>query len=78
MTNHGNVVCLVLNVERNKIGAIALDTDSNIKPGLYSICSGRLMSVPTGDSLLGRIIDPLGTQLMIKGCYYLKVIEWWK
>jgi F-type H+-transporting ATPase subunit alpha len=61
------VVCLVLNVERDKIGAIALDTDINIKPGLYAFCSGRLMSVPTGDSLLGRIIDPLGKPVDDKG-----------
>lgn len=32
VTSAGTVVCLVLNVERNKIGAIALDTDANIKP----------------------------------------------
>lgn len=32
ITSSGTVVCLVLNVERNKIGAIALDTDANIKP----------------------------------------------
>lgn len=54
------------NVERDKVGAIALDTDVNLKPGFFAICSGRLMSVPTGDSLLGRIIDPLGILLMIK------------
>ncbi len=38
-----------INVEREKIGAIALDTDIHIKSGLYAIRSGRLMSVPTGD-----------------------------
>lgn len=36
------------------------------------------MSVPTGDSLLGRIIDPLGILLMIKVRYYQKVLVWWK
>lgn len=64
------VVCLVLNVERDKIGAIALDSDINIKPGLYAICSGRLMSVATGDCLLGRIIDPLGNPVDDKGSYH--------
>jgi len=67
LTGKGAVVCLVLNVERDKIGAIALDTDVNIKPGLFAVCSGRLMSVPTGDSLLGRIIDPLGNPVDDKG-----------
>ena len=32
------------NVERDKVGAIALDTDVNLKPGFFAICSGRLMS----------------------------------
>jgi F-type H+-transporting ATPase subunit alpha len=67
LTGSQSVVCLVLNVEREKIGAIALDTDINIKPGLYAMCNGRLMSVPTGESLLGRIIDPLGKPVDDKG-----------
>jgi F-type H+-transporting ATPase subunit alpha len=67
ITGSTPVVCLVLNVEREKIGAIALDTDINIKPGLYAMCNGRLMSVPTGESLLGRIIDPLGKPVDDKG-----------
>jgi F-type H+-transporting ATPase subunit alpha len=67
LTETTPVVCLVLNVERNKVGAIALDSHANLKPGLYGICSGRLMSVPTGDSLLGRIIDPLGKPIDDKG-----------
>jgi F-type H+-transporting ATPase subunit alpha len=52
------------------VGAIALDVDVNIKPGLFGICSGRLMSVPTGDVLLGRIIDPLGNPVDNKGLYH--------
>jgi len=67
LTGKGPVVCLVLNVERDKVGAIALDTDANIKPGLFAMCTGRLMSVPTGEQLLGRIIDPLGNAVDDKG-----------
>lgn len=67
LTGEAPVVCLVLNVERDKVGAIALDTDVNLKPGFFAICSQRLMSVPTGDSLLGRIIDPLGNPVDDKG-----------
>jgi len=67
LTGDTPVVCLVLNVERDKIGAIALDSDINLRPGFFSICSGRLMSVPTGESLLGRIIDPLGIPVDDKG-----------
>jgi F-type H+-transporting ATPase subunit alpha len=72
LTGSQSVVCLVLNVEREKIGAIALDTDINIKPGLYAMCNGRLMSVPTGESLLGRIIDPLGKPVDDKGPLVVK------
>jgi F-type H+-transporting ATPase subunit alpha len=61
------ISCLVLNVERERIGAIALDSDVYIKPGLYVSCSGVLMSVPTGDALLGRIVDPLGKPIDSKG-----------
>lgn len=67
LTGTTPVVCLVLNVERDKIGAIALSPDVDIKPGLFAMCSGRLMSVPTGESLLGRIIDPLGNPVDDKG-----------
>jgi len=61
------VVCLVLNVEADKVGAIALESSLQIKPGLFAMCSGRLMSVPTGNSLLGRIVDPLGNPVDDKG-----------
>jgi len=67
LTAAGPIACLVLNVERYKIGAIALDADTYIKSGLNAIRSGRLMSVPTGESLLGRIIDPLGKPVDDKG-----------
>ena len=67
LTGETKVVCLVLNVERDKIGVIALASDENIKPGLFAMCDGRLMSVPAGSSLLGRIIDPLGNPVDNKG-----------
>jgi F-type H+-transporting ATPase subunit alpha len=56
---------LVLNLEYQKVSAIVLDTDINIKPGQLAICSGILMRVPTGKALLGRIIDPLGNPIDI-------------
>lgn len=72
LTGKEVIVCLVLNVERDKIGAIALDSDISIKPGLYAVCSGKLMSVPTGDALLGRIVDPLGNPIDEKGILVAK------
>jgi F-type H+-transporting ATPase subunit alpha len=61
------VVCLVLNIEKNKVSAVAMDSDISIKPGNYVVRSGVLMSVPTGEGLLGRIIDPLGNPIDDKG-----------
>jgi F-type H+-transporting ATPase subunit alpha len=60
LTGDSIVTCLVLNLEHQKVNAIVLDADTNIKPGQIVICSGVLMRIPTGESLLGRIIDPLG------------------
>jgi F-type H+-transporting ATPase subunit alpha len=54
---------MVLNIEENKVSAIIFSSDINIKPGQEVIKQSVLMSVPTGDTLLGRIVDPLGNPL---------------
>lgn len=67
LTPKSCVTCLILNVEKRRIGAIVLGPDSSIKAGQYVISNGSLLSVPVGASLLGRIIDPLGKPLDGKG-----------
>jgi len=67
LTGDSIIPCLVLNLENQKVSAIVLDSDTNIKPGQLAICSGVLMRVPTGQGLLGRIIDPLGKPVDNKG-----------
>jgi len=67
ITAQSKIVCLVLNVENQKIGAIILDADTHVKPGQYVISRDVLLSVPTGEALLGRIIDPLGKPVDDKG-----------
>ncbi len=57
------VMGMVLNIEENKVSAIIFSSDINIKPGQEVIKKSVLMSVPTGDNLLGRIVDPLGNPL---------------
>jgi len=59
-TPSGKVVGLVLNIERHKVSAIIMSGDRFIKPGQFVMCTDLLMSVPVGDKLLGRIVDPLG------------------
>jgi F-type H+-transporting ATPase subunit alpha len=54
---------MVLNIEQDKISAILFSSDINVKPGLEVFKTNILMSVPVGDSLLGRIVDPLGMPL---------------
>jgi len=61
------VACLVLNIESKKISAIILDEDIEIRPGQIVIRSGDLMTVPVGEALLGRIVDPLGKAIDDKG-----------
>lgn len=48
---------LVLNLSTNRVSAIVLGKDINIKPGHHVIRKYSLMSVPTGQSLLGRVVD---------------------
>lgn len=48
---------LILNLERKKVSAVVLGIDKNIKPGQYVIRRNELMSVPTGQGLLGRVVD---------------------
>src|ERR1043165_9447814 len=60
LTSNGLVTCLILNVESSKVSAVVLTTDVDIKPGQYAVCTGLLMRVPTGEALLGRIVNPLG------------------
>jgi len=67
LTGIDNAMGMVLNIEENKVSAIIFSSDINIKPGQEVIKKSMLMSVPIGDNLLGRIIDPLGNPLDSKG-----------
>jgi F-type H+-transporting ATPase subunit alpha len=62
-----NIYGLVLNLEATHVSAIVLGLDSKIKPGQYVFRKHVLMSVPTGQGLLGRVVNPLGEPLDEKG-----------
>jgi len=47
---------MVLNLEPNKVSAVVLGEDSEIKPGQYVIRKFDLMGVPVGEGLLGRVL----------------------
>ena len=58
----GNNYALALNLEENKVGAIVL-TEGNVSAGDIAYTTGKIISVPVGESLLGRVIDSLGNPL---------------
>jgi len=57
------LVGLVLNLEFEKVGVVVLGDDSFIIPGDFVCRNFTLMNVPTGDHLLGRVVDPLGNPI---------------
>ncbi|MFM8583191.1 MAG: F0F1 ATP synthase subunit alpha, partial [Planctomycetaceae bacterium] len=63
----GGVRGQVFNLEENSVGVIILGDYLKIAEGDEVRTTGKLLSVPVGDSLVGRVIDPLGNPLDGKG-----------
>ncbi|HXX61430.1 MAG TPA: F0F1 ATP synthase subunit alpha [Candidatus Sulfotelmatobacter sp.] len=63
----GNVFALALNLEEETVGAVILGDATAIKEGDTVKTTGRVAEVPVGQSLVGRVIDPLGRPLDDKG-----------
>ena len=58
---------LVFNLEESSVGAVVLGEYFDIKEGEEVRTTGRLLSVPVGDALVGRVVDPLARPLDGKG-----------
>ena len=58
---------LALNLERDSVGAVVLGDYSEIVEGQKAKCTGRILEVPTGESMLGRVVDALGNPIDGKG-----------
>jgi F-type H+/Na+-transporting ATPase subunit alpha len=58
---------LAFNLEENSVGVIILGDYLTIKEGDEVRSTGRLLSVPVGDAVMGRVLDPLGNPLDGKG-----------
>src|SRR3954470_4213615 len=56
----GGVLGLALNLDEDSIGAVVLGNIEHIEEGQPARATGRILSVPVGDGLLGRVVDPLG------------------
>jgi F-type H+-transporting ATPase subunit alpha len=59
----GGVVGMVLNLEEDNVGAALFGSDREIAEGDTVKRTGEIISVPTGDALLGRVVDPLGNPI---------------
>jgi F-type H+-transporting ATPase subunit alpha len=68
MIDFGNELYgLALNLERDSVGAVVLGDYKPISEGGKARCTGRILEVPVGPALLGRVVDSLGTAIDGKG-----------
>ncbi len=63
----GNTFGLALNLEQDSVGAVVLGEYKHITEGATVKTTGRILEVPVGPELLGRVVDSLGTPLDGKG-----------
>jgi F-type H+-transporting ATPase subunit alpha len=63
----GGVMGMALNLEEETVGAVLLGNASSIKEGDTVKTTGRVVEVPVGQALLGRVVDALGRPLDDKG-----------
>ena len=62
-----DVLGLALNLESDIVGAAILGDPNSVKEGQRVRSTGRIIEVPVGDALIGRVVDPLGRPLDGKG-----------
>jgi len=62
-----NLFGLALNLERDSVGAVILGDYKTVSEGDKVKCTGRILEVPVGESLLGRVLDSLGNPIDGKG-----------
>lgn len=61
------VMAVVMNLEEDNVGAVLLGPTDKIKEGMPAKRTGRIASVNVGESMLGRVVNPLGEPLDGKG-----------
>src|SRR6202167_1123141 len=62
-----NTFGLALTLERDSVGAVVLGDYTHISEGQEVKTTGRILEVPVGTELLGRVVDALGTPIDGKG-----------
>ena len=63
----GEVYGMVMNLEEDNVGAVLLGADKNINEGDTVKTTGRVVEVPVGDAMLGRVVNALGQPIDGKG-----------
>ena len=63
----GGILGMAMNLESDSVSAVLLGDPRKVREGDEVLSTGRVVEVPVGESLLGRIVDPLGRPLDGKG-----------
>ncbi|WP_207060721.1 F0F1 ATP synthase subunit alpha [Motiliproteus sp. SC1-56] len=63
----GSIYGMALNLEQDSVGIVVLGDYLGLKEGMTARCTGRILEVPVGEELLGRVVDALGNPIDGKG-----------
>ncbi len=63
----GGTYGLAFNLERDSVGAVVLGPYGHLEEGMVARCTGKILEVPVGEALLGRVVDTLGRPIDGKG-----------
>ena len=71
----GGVYGMALNLEQDSVGSVVLGEYLNLQEGQKAYCTGRILEVPVGPELLGRVVDALGNPIDGKGPINAKLTD---
>ncbi|SEI44533.1 F-type H+-transporting ATPase subunit alpha [Azotobacter beijerinckii] len=71
----GGVYGMALNLEQDSVGAVVLGNYLGLSEGMSAKCTGRILEVPVGPELLGRVVDALGNPIDGKGPINAKLTD---
>ncbi len=71
----GSIYGIALNLERDSVGAVVLGDYLELKEGQTCRCTGRILEVPIGPELEGRVVDALGKPIDGKGAVEAKLSD---
>ena len=71
----GGIFGLALNLEQDSVGAVVLGDYLKLAEGKKARCTGRILEVPVGPELLGRVVDALGKPIDGKGPINAKLTD---